>query len=96
MWLLFAKGCFDEIKKRTRNGSEVSVLAVDLKKGLKHINSSKAGKTIEVFNLNHSSLKDRRRNLTIMIKNFKDGGISNEEIKYRRNWFSYLRDLLVR
>lgn len=54
---------------------------IDSKKGLEHINSSKACKTIEVFNLNHSSLKDRRRNLAILIKNFKDGGITNEEIK---------------
>lgn len=54
---------------------------IESKSELELLNSSKANKTIEVFNLNHDSLIDRRKSLALAIKSYKDGGLSNEDIK---------------
>ncbi len=45
-----------------------------------NLNKAKALKTIEIFNLNHSSLKTRRKNLMLLINSLKQGNRANADI----------------
>lgn len=73
---------FNPVNDITQNFFKFSLDGeINSKDDLDAINFSKAKKTIEVFNLNHDSLKERRKSLALTIKNLKDGGLSNEVIK---------------
>ena len=49
--------------------------------GMIRDDEGKVEKTVEVFNLNHSYLKERRANIITLIDMYKKGGLSKSDIK---------------
>ena len=46
-------------------------------------------KTVEVFNLNYKPLADRRKSLIKLIEDYKQGGLSNQEIESTLNTYGF-------
>ena len=51
-----------------------------IKEGLQGIAKTKAEETIKAFNLNHNSLKDRRKEMMKSINDYKNGGLDSRMI----------------
>ncbi|GJQ06326.1 hypothetical protein CAPN010_04840 [Capnocytophaga cynodegmi] len=53
---------------------------INIADNLSNNDKTKAQHTIEVFNLNHSSLKKRRKEIAHMIVSLRKGGLSDQEV----------------